>query len=284
MISIHLQKKLLSAEGKMELNLDLEIKKGAFIAICGPSGSGKTTLLRLIAGLTKPDKGKILYENTMWLDSTQKVNLPPQKRQLGFVFQDYALFPNMTVQGNLEYALKKNQSKEIIKELIAVMELATLANRFPFKLSGGQQQRVALARALVQKPGLLLLDEPLSALDPEMRTKLQNYILKVHKTYKLTTILVSHDQYEVAKMADRVLNMRLGKIISDDLKKGRSAIQQQQQINLIGKILSINQINQIAIIKVQIGENIIEVKVPIQEVEQKQPGESINLSLFTLNP
>ncbi len=215
MITFELSKTLLAAKGSMDLEVELKVKEGEFIAITGPSGSGKTTLLRLLAGLETAQTGFIKFQETIWLDTSTNHGLPTQNRSIGFVFQDYALFPNMTVRKNLEFALDKNSEEQIIDELIEIMEIRELQNRYPKSLSGGQQQRVALARALVRRPKLLLLDEPLSALDPQMRTKLQDYILKVHRHYKLTTLLVSHNYDEIAKMADRVVHLINGKITSE---------------------------------------------------------------------
>ena len=195
MISFHIQKLLQGSQGNFLLQADCDIPIGQLTTLFGASGAGKTTILKILAGLlpTTPQKGFIKFGENVWLDTDKKINIPPQKRSIGFVFQDYALFPNKTVRGNLEYALEKGANQQIIADLMAIMELNELQNRFPDTLSGGQKQRVALARALVRQPQLLLLDEPLSALDTQMRHRLQQYILLVHKTYNLTTILVSHD-------------------------------------------------------------------------------------------
>jgi molybdate transport system ATP-binding protein len=150
-----------------------------------------------------------------WFDKEKKVNIKPQLRNIGMVFQDYSLFPNMTVKENLEFALEKGQSRSIVDDLLQLSELGQLYNKKPTILSGGQKQRVALARALVRQPKLLLLDEPLSALDSEMQSKLQDYILKVHQEFKLTTIMISHDLLEVIKMSARVLILEEGRIMKD---------------------------------------------------------------------
>ena len=213
MIEIDIHKRLLSTTGDFNLKVSCRINKGQLVSIFGSSGAGKTTILRLIAGLTQQDSGSISVNNTTWFDATNRINLNPQKRKVGFVFQDYTLFPNMTVRENLEFALSKGQSKDVINELIQTIELTDLQDRKPETLSGGQKQRVALARALVQKPSILLLDEPLSALDGEMRLKLQDYILKVHKEYNLTTLLVSHDISEVFKLSDHVIKLENGSIL-----------------------------------------------------------------------
>lgn len=213
MIELQVQKQLNAALGKMQLDLNLELQSGLLYALYGKSGAGKTSILRMLAGLLSADQGWISFENEIWFSSQDKINWKPQKRKVGMVFQDYALFPNMSVEQNLSFALARHQAPQIIDELIDIMELEGLRSYRPNKLSGGQQQRVALARALVQKPKLLLLDEPLSALDTEMRQKLQHYIRQAHDRYQITTILVSHNQSEVQKMADHILVIEAGEIV-----------------------------------------------------------------------
>jgi molybdate transport system ATP-binding protein len=213
MIRLQLYKQLHGATGDMELNIDLDIRPGTFLSLYGNSGAGKTSILRMIAGLLQPDRGLIEVGGSQWFDKSAAINLRPQQRKVGMVFQDYALFPNMTVQENLEFALTKESDKRIIKELIEMIELGDLRSRKPGTLSGGQQQRVALARSLVQQPEILLLDEPLSALDQDIRKKLQTYILEVHRSYNLTTILVSHDIPEILKLTNLVIHLEHGKII-----------------------------------------------------------------------
>lgn len=223
-LTIHVQKRLLAPSGELTLQIELQLPKGKRIAIVGASGSGKTTILRMIAGLTKPDSGHIFWKTKPWFDSQKKINLLPQQRSVGFLFQNYALFPNMSVRQNLEYGLGRQQSKAILTDLIEVMELAALEKRLPHTLSGGQQQRVALARALVRQPEILLLDEPLSALDADMRAKLQNYILTVHDQFGLTTVWVSHDRKEVEKVAQHVYNLNNGFLKKIDLHEARQGI------------------------------------------------------------
>jgi molybdate transport system ATP-binding protein len=215
MIEINITKKLHGAYGHLDLQVNTQIRQGEFVAIYGPSGAGKTSILRMLAGLTAPDHGRILVDDAAWFDHTNRVNMRPQERSIGMVFQNYSLFPNMTVRENLAYALQKGQATTLVDELLEATELTQLADRKPILLSGGQQQRVALARALVRKPRLLLLDEPLSAVDLEMQAKLQDYILRIHENYQLTTILVSHDLLEVVKMAQRVLVLEDGQVKKD---------------------------------------------------------------------
>ncbi|MFN7119569.1 MAG: sulfate/molybdate ABC transporter ATP-binding protein [Saprospiraceae bacterium] len=200
---------MFSSTGELTLQLDLQVQAGERIAILGPSGSGKTTLLRMLAGLTKPDSGHIIFNTQIWFDAAKKINRPPQQRRVGLMFQEYALFPNMTVRQNLEYAAQKPH-KQVVKELIDIVELNELVDRYPNTLSGGQQQRVALARALAAEPQLLLLDEPLSALDADMRERLQQYIITLQHKYQLTTIWVTHSEEEVRKVAQRVLLLQNG--------------------------------------------------------------------------
>jgi len=240
MLEINVQKKLWSAEGEILLDAKLNLAEGEFVALTGPSGSGKTTLLRLIAGLTEAKSGNIRYNGQIFLASDSKINLPPQKRPVGIVFQDYALFPNMTVRQNLSYALNRGQSSDIVEELIQITELEALVHRYPNTLSGGQQQRVALARALVNQPKILLLDEALSALDIKTRARLQDYILQLHQKYGLTILFVSHDIGEVVKMANRILILENGGIREISLSE---ILQEQTTNTLSGKIIRIIQEN-----------------------------------------
>lgn len=212
MIAIDIHKKLHGSQGDFNLHVCEEIQQHQFIGLYGNSGSGKTTLLRIISGLVKPDSGTILVNGKVWFDSANNINLLPQKRQLGYVFQENVLFPNMGVLENLVFALKKGQSKDLLTELISIMELEAFLNAPIQQLSGGQKQRVALAQTLVQKPTLLLLDEPLSALDYEMRQKLQNFIIKAHESYGLTSIMVSHDPRELRKTASQIWKIHNGLI------------------------------------------------------------------------
>ena len=212
MIKFHLKKSIHAAEGLLTLEIGQSIAQGDFIGLYGPSGAGKTTILRMLAGLTVPDGGYIEVEDNVWYNSTKKINLSPQKRDIGMVFQDFALFPNMTVRENIAFAVPAQQDKKLVAELLDIVRLGEFAGRYPQTLSGGQQQRVAMARALAKKPKILLLDEPLSSLDRETRFKLQDEILKIHQYYGLTTILVSHDHKELSRLCNRVLEIKGGKV------------------------------------------------------------------------
>lgn len=212
MIHIHIQKALHGSHGNMDLDVKLEIQKGEFIALMGESGSGKTTLLRVLAGLEKAE-GDISVDDLVWLGDTKR--RPPQQREIGFVFQDYALFDNMTVEQNLLFV---NEDKALAAELLSMSELTGLASRNVRSLSGGQKQRVSLCRAMMNKPKLLLMDEPLSALDEKMKVKLQDEIAKLHRKFGTTTIMVSHDTEASYALSDRIIVLKQGKVISDGTK------------------------------------------------------------------
>ena len=193
-------------------DIHCEIEKGEFVTLLGPSGCGKSTLLRCIAGLTEVDGGQIL------LDGQDLVPLSPQKRGIGMVFQSYALFPNMTVQQNVAFGLRmqkvgKDETAQRVDEVLRLVELHDYAARYPHQLSGGQCQRVALARSLVTRPRLLLLDEPLSALDARIRKHLREQSRAIQQELGLTTIFVTHDQEEALTMSDRIFLMNAGKIV-----------------------------------------------------------------------
>ncbi len=213
LVHINVRKQLASAEGEMMLDVEADIPSGSLTALFGPSGAGKTTILRMLAGLTKPDEGTIRVGETTWFDSPRRINVPTQQRHIGMMFQDYALFPNMTVERNIQFAQEEPDS-HFTTQLLDVLQLTELAKQGPARLSGGQKQRVALARALARKPQLLLLDEPLSALDAELRAALQEEILRVHTLFASTTVFVSHDLQEVARLATHVIRLDRGKVIA----------------------------------------------------------------------
>ena len=278
MISLNFEKSLLAADGKMNLQIQLEIEGENFVTLYGESGAGKTSTLRILAGLMKPNKGKVIVNNETWFDSNRKINLKPQNRKIGFVFQDYTLFPNMTVRENLEFALRKNQDRKIISDLIEIIELGELQNRKPETLSGGQKQRTALARTLVQKPKILLLDEPLSALDHKIRLKLQDYLAKVHREFKLTTILISHDIGEIVKLSNQVFILEKGKISKQgtptEIFINQSA---SDDFQIAGEILKIEKKENAFEITTLIQTNLIKVNVNESEGKKLKIGDKVML-------
>jgi len=285
MIEISLHKKLKSSSGDMILDVKLNIAKEKLVTLYGKSGAGKTSFLKIIAGLLNPDRGFIKVDDNIWLDTDKDLNLRPQKRNIGFVFQEYALFPNMTVKENLIFAMAKDQNKKIIQELIEIVDLGDLQNRKPNTLSGGQKQRVALARALVQKPQILMLDEPLSALDQEMRNKLQQYILEVHKEYKLTTILISHDISEIIKMSDYLIEIDHGKIIDQGLPM---EIFTNNKVNakfqFTGEVINMVKQDFIFIITVLIGKDLVKVVADDNEAKRIKIGDKVLIASKAFNP
>lgn len=199
-------------------SVTLEIALGESVVILGSSGCGKTTLLRLIAGLDVPDSGEI------WLGDVQVAGpdrslVPPYRRQIGFVFQDLALWPHLSVAGNLDFVLDaltvpRAERSRRIDDTLKLVRIDGFAARYPHQLSGGEQQRVALARALIGRPRLLLLDEPLSSLDAELRAAMRTELARIQRTLGLTMIAVTHDREDAAVLADRVIEMRAGRIVA----------------------------------------------------------------------
>ena len=279
MISLNIKKELHGSNGVMNLDINLSLQNGEFVALSGVSGSGKTTLLRVLAGLEEAF-GEIIVDGEIWLN--EKIKKPIQKRDIGFVFQDYALFPNLSVIDNLLYVKK---DKDLAKQLLSLTDLYELKNRYPNSLSGGQKQRVSLCRALMKRPKILLMDEPLSALDLHMRLKLQDEILTLHKEFKTTTIMVSHDPSEMYKLASRVLVLKDGKIIDDGLPKDiLLKTQGSQKFSFEGELLDIIKVDVINIAIVAIGQQIVEVVLSNDETEKLQIGQKVNVSTKAFTP
>jgi iron(III) transport system ATP-binding protein len=197
--------------------VSLDVASGEGVVILGPSGCGKTTLLRLIAGLEVPDSGEIWMSGAQ-VSAAGRSLVPPHKRGIGFVFQDLALWPHLTVQGNLEFVLESAKppglSRARVHEVLTLVRVQQLSHRYPHELSGGEQQRVALARALVGQPRVLLLDEPLASLDPELRGMLRGELARLQRTVGVTMVYVSHDREDATVLADRVVEMCAGRIAS----------------------------------------------------------------------
>jgi molybdate transport system ATP-binding protein len=285
-------KTLHTADGERPLDLSFTLEKGKLLTLYGPSGSGKTTLLRILAGLTGMEDGHIEAEGEIWYDKASGIDRPARKRPVGMVFQDFALFPHLTVRENLEFALGKDGDRRLVDELIDLMELGPLRDIRPHRLSGGQQQRVALARAVVRRPRLLLLDEPLSALDDEMRFKLQDYILSAHRHYQLTTLLVSHHLPEIFRLSDEVICLEKGRIgrsgpparvFSNTAINGQQAEINAQHTEISGQFEVSGEILEIApsdagfIVSVRSVHSIVRVIATAEEAAALQPGQKVRI-------
>ncbi len=210
MIKARFKKHLLGSRGAFDLNIDLEMKEAEVVALLGESGAGKSTILRILAGLEAVDGGYIEVNHSVWLDTQKKIFLKPQQRKIGFVFQDYALFPHLNVYQNIAFAHPKDKNK--IHEVLRLMRLENLSQQKILKLSGGQAQRVALARALIAAKNLLLLDEPLNALDNALKNEVQQGLLDFIKRENLSVLLVSHNPNEITKLAQTFLFLNNGVI------------------------------------------------------------------------
>jgi len=208
-IGFRIAKRLRAGRHSFDLELERELADGAFLGVLGPSGSGKTTLLRCLAGHERPDSGRIGVGQELWYDSSSGACVPPRLRSVGFVPQDYALFPNMTVLGNILYA---DPDRENARELLSLVRLEKQAGLFPRELSGGQKQRTALARALARRPAILLLDEPLSALDEELREELGDELGRIQRASGVTAIMVSHSRHEISRLCDESIELRDGRL------------------------------------------------------------------------
>lgn len=208
-----LQANFVKSFGRFNLNAELDIHTDQFsvTVLVGPSGSGKTTFLRCLSGLEQPESGRIAYANECWFDAQQRKAVPPQARQVGYLFQDYALFPHLSVIQNVSFGLAV-RSRELVADMLGRFQLTDLENRYPRQLSGGERQRVALARVLVRQPRLLLLDEPLSALDGPTRLHVRTELRGMLANAGIPTVIVSHDRVETMALADEVIVIDSGTI------------------------------------------------------------------------
>lgn len=286
MIKIDIKLPINTAKGKKQLELNTCLKANEITAIFGESGVGKTTLLKIIAGLIKPEFGRIEVGDELWLDTQKNVNLAIQKRKIGFVFQDYALFPNMSVKENISYAATSKQKAE---ELLSLMNLENLAKIYPKNLSGGQAQRVALARALAREPQILLLDEPLSALDFKMRSFLQDELVKILQHFKITTLLVSHDLAEIYKLSHRILELNDGKIIKDArTNEFFTSSNLSAKLRLSATLLEMKKSDILVIFTLLLNQDIVKITLSEEEFLKSYKdikiGDTLLLSIKAFNP
>jgi molybdate transport system ATP-binding protein len=276
MTKVNISKTLQFSIGKQELLVNVVLEENTITSLYGESGAGKTTLLKIMAGFIKPETGFITINDTVWLDIKQHINLPPQQRSIGFVFQDYALFPNMTVLQNLHYAAGKKKDDAFIQHLIEIVSLQSFLHTKPAQLSGGQQQRVALIRALVQKPQLLLLDEPLSAVDTTLRQSLHTALQQLHRELKFTALLVSHDVGEVYALAKNIIHLQQGAVIFRGTPQqlfGASSL--SSKLQMPAEVLAIIPNGIIYIVELLAATNIIKITATSDEVKNLKVGDQV---------
>lgn len=287
MIDLHIEKTLQNAgdvNDRFALNVQVKLDGDGFTALFGPSGSGKTTLLRMLAGLTKPDAGRIVVDGEVWFDAKRKIDLPPQRRSIGFMFQDYALFPNLSVRDNVAYALGP-QDKAWLNELLAMTGLEDLQQRMPASLSGGQKQRVALVRAIARKPRLLLLDEPLSALDIDMRAQLQEELMRLQRSFGFNALMVTHDLGEVFKLARQVLRLERGQLVqSGTPAQVFLSARHAGKLNVRAQVLEVRREDVINVLSLLIGAEIVDVIASDDEARDLKPGDLVTLSAKAFSP
>lgn len=285
MIDFQVRKSLEGPNGLLNLDLNIQIEAGDLVTLYGASGAGKTSALRILAGLMKANSGRIVVDGSIWLDTSNKIDMKPQERQVGFVFQDYALFPHLTALQNLEFASTDGTNKSQIAELVEIMELEKIQNRKPATLSGGQRQRLALARAIVQRPKILLLDEPLAALDMTMRLKIQTYLKKVHERYNLTTILVSHDIGEIHKLSNRVYVLEEGKVVKQGTPTEVFFNQKLSgKFKFKGNVLKIEKEDVVYVVTVLIHNEMVKVIAQESEIKNLNVGDAVLVASKAFNP
>jgi len=285
MIQLQFKKEMQTSLGKEWLDIDINIDRGDFVSLFGESGAGKTTFLRILSGLIKPHEGHIEVDGEIWFDHKRGINLPVQQRKLGFVFQENALFPNMTIRENLKYACSTKNEKACVDEWIVLMGLQGLEDQKTDKISGGQKQRVSLARALISQPKILLLDEPLSDLDASLRVNLQDEIIKIYQQTKITTILVSHDLSEVFRLSKKIYVLDHGKITQSGAPQEIFVNDQLSgKFQFTGQILAIQKDGVINILTLNIGNQVTKVVASDEEILGLTIGSKVIVASKAFNP
>lgn len=277
MIKISIEKAIPTTLYSQPLRVNLEISTGEFVVIYGKSGVGKTSLLRMIAGLLKPDQGVIEVNQQIWFNHLNKVNLPIQKRHLGFVFQELALFPNMTVMENLLYAANNPKDQSYLQRLLNITDMQSLRSRKPATLSGGQQQRLAIIRALARKPTILLLDEPFSSLDYQLAQQLRAELKILHKELKFTTLLVSHDPNDINGQIDQLVELKHG---NAHQLRGTALHPTQNKSSLIGKILRVYPFESAFIIEIAVNQEILKVPTDPKTAQGCHPNQMVQITFI----
>ena len=279
MLHININKTIQQEQNIFTTQINVDLNKGDFLAISGESGSGKTTLLRILAGLESTN-GLITLDEKIWNDKS--IHESPQNRQIGFMFQDYALFENMTAIENLLYV---SDDIKLATRLLNITNMFEFRNNNVTRLSGGQKQRISLCRALMNRPRLLLLDEPFSALDFETRNKLQNEIMTLHKEFDMTTLMISHDSAEIYKLANKVIVLNEGKIVKEGTPKDvLLRMTGSQKFSFEGEILELKKVDVINVAILSIGQQLVEVVISSSEAMNFKVGQKVSISTKAFSP
>lgn len=280
MLTLSLTRRLAGRSAPLALAIDVKAADASMVALFGPSGAGKTTVLRMLAGLTRPDSGRIEVNGQVWFDAAAGIDLPPQQRAIGMMFQDYALFPNMSARANVAYGAPDDA--RWIDELLTLMQLTAHQAQRPRELSGGERQRVALARAVARKPALLLLDEPLAALDAGLRLQLQDDLAILHRRLGCITVLVTHDVGEVFRLADQVWRLQEGRMV----QAGTPAdvfLQQRVAGNLAlrAQVLAVRREEVVSIVSLLVGQETVDIIAADDDAALLRVGDTVTLSAKT---
>ncbi|SEA09305.1 molybdate transport system ATP-binding protein [Arachidicoccus rhizosphaerae] len=295
MIEIAIEKNLRISETVHKLSSALSILPGEKVILYGKSGSGKTSLLKMIAGLIRPDTGSIMVAGEPWFNHSAKINIPIQERNIGFVFQDLALFPHMTVMQHLIYASGKQKDYRYLEDLLNLTDLKSFILQKPGQLSGGQQQRLAIIRALARKPKILMLDEPFAALDSNLKSDLRRELSILQKKQNFTLFLASHDKEDMDGFAHKYIEIREGKAIPKahgfdrysaapsvsnkvDLTIGRSSHITEERISYFGTVEKIQRMENGVLFFIELGDQSLKIPVDTTTAKQFKPGDPINIS------
>lgn len=285
MIEVDVARRIHAADGPVRLRVAFKTDGEEIVTLFGPSGCGKTTVLRMIAGLTPPEEGRVCVDGEVWFDSRQGIDWPVWRRSVGFVFQHYRLFPHMTVEENLRFALRSSNDAGMIEELLRITRLTDLRKKKPDCLSGGQRQRVAVVRAFLRRPKVFLFDEPLSALDIPTRLKIQEDLVRLQRRFARPMIFVSHDMSEVFRVSHRILWLNDGRIIKDGSPDRIFADQAMSgKFRFPALVLDIQRDNFLYVVTVQVGQHLSRIIATDQEARGLRPGDRVMVAAKAFNP
>jgi len=289
MIEITIEKKLFISNNIHKLCAELRTRPGDKVVIYGKSGSGKTSLLKMIAGIIRPDEGRITMQGHTWFDATNNTNLPIQQRGIGFVFQDLALFPHMTVLEHLLFAQGKQKDSAYLDDLLNLTQLNNFTDKKPKQLSGGQQQRLAIIRALARKPQFLLLDEPFSALDPALRSDIRKELDALQTAQQFTLFLVSHDKEDTLGLANSYIELKDGKAFQQNNQSpshssaipgvsNDNIIYSKDTLNYTGSVQNIYPIELGYILDIQLNNEVLKLPVDAHTASKFNSGDTIKIT------